>query len=126
MLRWQTIATKGDLVATPEVTTTLADLHSLTEQMEQLPANIADERKAIIAGIDERLENAEGTIAGVSAILDEANTLIGTLKPASDSINETLTTADTLFARYTAMEASKTENGGSPSTSTSMGRRQKI
>lgn len=114
LLRWQTMATKGDLVATPEVTTTLADLHSLTEQMKQLPANIAAEREAIIAGIDGRLENAEGTIAGVSAVLDEANILVDSLKPASDSLNETLTTADTLFARYTAMEASKTENGGEP------------
>lgn len=114
LLRWQTMAIKGDLVATPELTTTLADLHSLTEQMEQFPANIAAEREAIIAGIDGRLEHADGTIAGVRAVLDEANTLVGTLKPASDSFNETLTTADTLFARYTAMEASNTGHGGEP------------
>ncbi|MGK2925336.1 MAG: hypothetical protein ACSLE2_06920 [Lysobacterales bacterium] len=107
LLRWQTMAIKADLIVTPEVTATLADVHSLTDQMEQLPANIAAERKAILTGVDASLEHADGTIAGVRAVLDEANTLVGTLKPASDSFNEMLTTADALFARYTAMEASK-------------------
>lgn len=114
LLRWQTMAIKGDWVATPELTTMLADVHSLTEQIEQLPANIATEREAILTGIDERLEQADGTIAEVRSVLDEANTLAETLKPASDSFNETLTTADTLFARYAAMQASKTGDKGDP------------
>ena len=46
LLRWQAEAAKDDLLATPEVGKALADVHRLTEQVEQLPRNIATERRA--------------------------------------------------------------------------------
>ncbi len=114
LLRWQAAAIKDDWVATPEINTALADAHSVTAQIERLPANIAAERQAIFTGIDDRLQRADVTIANVRAALDEANTFVASLKPASESLNEMITTADTLFARYAALGGSKTGNEGDP------------
>ncbi len=114
LLRWQVAAIKGDLVATPELNTALADVHSVTDQIEQLPANIAAERQAILTCIDDRLQGADATIANVRATLDEANTFATSLKPVGESFNEMLTTADTLYARYAASDQAKTGNEGEP------------
>ncbi len=114
LLRWQVAAMKGDLVATPELDTALADVHSLTDQIERLPANIAAERQAMLTGLDDRLQGADATIANLRAALDEADTFVASLKPASESFHEVLTTADTLFARFAALEQSKTGNKGRP------------
>jgi hypothetical protein len=114
LLRWQVVAMKDDLVATPELTTALADMHSVTDQIERLPANIAAERQAILTGLDDRLQRADATIANVRAALDEANTFVASLTQAGESLNEMLTTADTLFARYAALDRSKTGNEGHP------------
>ncbi len=114
LLRWQAAAMKGDLVATPEINTALADVHSMTDQIERLPANIAAERQAILTGIDDRLQRADATIANVRATLDEADTFVASLKPVGESLNEMLTTTDTLFARYAALDRSKTGNEGRP------------
>lgn len=110
LLQWQAVAMKEDLVATPELNTALADLHSVTDQIERLPANIAAERQAILTGLDDRLQRADATIANVQAALDDANRFVASLKPAGESLNEMLTTADTLFARYAVLDRSKTGN----------------
>ena len=114
LLRWQAAAMKEDLVATDELTTVLADVHRVTDQIEQLPANIAAERQAILTGIDDRLQRADATIAEVRATLDEASTFVSLLEPAGESLNEMLSTADTLFARYAALDGSKTDDEGRP------------
>ncbi|HET9868018.1 MAG TPA: hypothetical protein VFQ06_12045, partial [Nitrospira sp.] len=114
LLRWQAVAMKDDWVATPELDTALADVHRVTDQIERLPANIAAERQAILTGLDDRLQRADATITNVRATLDEANTFVASLKPAGESLNEMLTTADTLFARYAALDRSKTGNEGHP------------
>lgn len=114
LLRWQAVAMKDEWVATPELNTALADVHRVTDQIERLPANIAAERQAILTGFDERLQRADATIANVRAALDEANTFVASLKPAGESLNEMLTTADTLFARYAAFDQSKTGHEGHP------------
>lgn len=114
LLRWQVVAMKGDLVATPELNTALADVHSVTDQIERLPANIAAERQAILTGLDDRLQRADATIVNVQAALEEANTFVSSLKPVSESFNEMLGSADTLFARYVAMDQPKTGNEGHP------------
>ena len=44
LLRWQLEAVKDGVIATPEVTKTLADVHRLTDQVEQLPKHVAAER----------------------------------------------------------------------------------
>src|SRR5438874_8144190 len=54
LMRWQAEAAKDDLLATPEVAKVLADAHRLTDQVEQLPQNIAAERQAILAAVDQR------------------------------------------------------------------------
>ncbi|MFO7982592.1 MAG: hypothetical protein R6V08_03980 [Desulfuromonadales bacterium] len=112
LLRWQAAAIKDDLIATPELNTAFADVHSVTDQIERLPANIAAERKAILTGLDDRMQRADATIANVRAAIDEANTFVASLKPASESFNELLTTADTMLARHAALQRSKTGNGG--------------
>ncbi len=112
LLRWQAAAMKADLVATPELNTAFADVHSVTDQIEQLPANIAAERQAILTGIDDRLQRADATIANLRAAIEEADTFVALLKPASESFNEMLTTADTLFARFAVSKPSKTGKEG--------------
>ncbi len=114
LLRWQAAAITSDLVATPEFTTAFADVHSVPDQIEQLFANIAAERQAILTGIDDRLQRADATIANVQVAIKEASTFVVSLKPAGESFNEVLTTADTLLARYAALDRSKTGKEGHP------------
>jgi ABC-type transporter Mla subunit MlaD len=105
---------KADLVATPELNTALADMHSVSDQIERLPANIAAERQAIFSELDDRMQRADATIANMRAVLDETNTFVASLKPVGESLNEILTTVDTLFARYASLYRSKTGNEGHP------------
>ncbi len=100
LLRWQSEAVKDDLVSTPEVAAALDNLNRLAEQFEQLPATIAAERQAILAGIDESLKRAETTTASVSEALDKGRELVAALEPASQSLGQTLETGQALFARF--------------------------
>jgi hypothetical protein len=86
LLRWQVEAIKDDTLATPEVGNGLTDFHQLTEQVEQLPKNVAAERQAILAA------------------LTEANGVVTSLGRTSDSLNEMLKTADGLIARYDSVD----------------------
>jgi hypothetical protein len=100
LLRWQAAAIKDDLLATPEVTGALADVHRLTDLAEQLPTHIAAEREAILAAVDSRLAKADGTVSNVKDLVAESKALVASLEPAARSIDQLLKTADTLFARY--------------------------
>ena len=104
LLRWQAAAMKDELVSTPEVAMALADMHRLTDQVEQLPANVAAERQVTLAAIDDRLQRADATAANIKAALAEANTFIAALGPTSESLQETFKTAGTVFARYEAWD----------------------
>jgi len=104
LLRWQAAAAKEDLLATPEFTTALADVHRLTDQAEQLPAHFAAEREAIIAAVDSRLASADATVASVKDLVAETKSLVASLEPASKSIDQMLSTADVLFGRYDAWD----------------------
>ena len=86
LLRWQVEAIKDNTLATPEVGNGLTDFHRLTEQVEQLPKNVAAERKAILAA------------------LTEANGVVTSLGQTSNSLNEMLKTADGLIARYDSVD----------------------
>jgi hypothetical protein len=86
LLRWQVEAIKDDTLATPEVGNGLTDFHHLTEQVEQLPKNVAAERQAILAA------------------LTEANGVVTSLGQTSNSLNEMLKTADGLIARYDSVD----------------------
>jgi hypothetical protein len=112
MLQWKVVAMKDDLVATSELNTAFADVHSVTDQIERLPANIAAERQAILTGLDDRLQCADAAITNVRGAVDEANTFVASLKPVAEVLNEMLTTADTLYGRFAASAQSKTGNEG--------------
>ncbi len=109
LLRWQISAIKDDAVATPGVDTALDDIHRLTQEFEQLPANVAREREAILKGVDERLQNADKTIANVRGALDEADGFADSLKPLINSLKEMLQTAGDLFARFDTWDRWKTD-----------------
>lgn len=114
LMRWQSAAMKDEWVATPELDTALDDIHRLTDEIEQLPANVATERKAILRGVDERLQHADRTIANVRGALDEANEFTDSLLPLSSSLQQTLQTGDDLFTRFDALGPRQTEVGSSP------------
>jgi len=86
LLRWQVEAIKDDTLATTEVGNGLTDFHRLTEQVEQLPKNVAAERQAILTA------------------LTEANGVVTSLGQTSNSLNEMLKTADGLIARYDGVD----------------------
>lgn len=97
LLGWMVEAMKDDLLAAPELGTVLTDVHRLTDQVEQLPKNVAAERQAILAALDDRLKIADGTLSNLKAALTEA-------ARTSDSFREMLETADPLFARFEAWD----------------------
>ncbi|MGE5611708.1 MAG: hypothetical protein ACM359_20850 [Bacillota bacterium] len=97
LLGWTAEAMKEDIFAAPDVGKALADMHRVTDQIEQLPAHVAAERQAILAALDKRLKGADATLGNLRAALTEA---IRT----SDSLKEMLKTADPLFARFDAWD----------------------
>jgi hypothetical protein len=86
LLRWQMETLRDDILATPEVGNGLTDFHRLTDQVEQLPKNVATERQAILGA------------------LTEANGVVTSLGQTSNSLNEMLKTADGLIARYDSVD----------------------
>jgi uncharacterized phage infection (PIP) family protein YhgE len=97
LLGWMVEAMKDDMLAAPELGKVLTDVHRLTDQVEQLPKNVAAERQAILAALDDRLKGADATLSNLKAALTEATR-------TSDSLKEMLKTADPLFARFDAWD----------------------
>ena len=114
LLRWQADAAKEGMLATPEVDRALADMHRLTDQIEQLPKNVAAERQAILAALDERKDMLDAPLANARATIGEMNQLLTSLGPASESLRETIKTADTLFARYDSWSRWSDATGSRP------------
>jgi hypothetical protein len=128
LLRWQTEVLQDATLATPEVNKALADVHRLTDQAEQLPKNIAAERQALLAAFDDRIKvvdavvtNVRGALAGIEAAATsvkgafaEANGAVTSLGQTSNSFNEMLKTADTLYARFDASQRWSTAAGLHP------------
>lgn len=102
LLRWQAAAAKDELLATPELASAVADLHRLSDQAEMLPAHITEQREAILAAIDSRMASADAAFAGAKDVIAEARSLVASLEPASDALDQLLKTGDTLFARFDA------------------------
>jgi hypothetical protein len=103
LLRWEVEAIKDDLMATPEVDTYLADVHRLTDQAQRLPADVAAERKAIVAAVDARVETVNATVADVRSGLREAEDLATTVDAAGRSLDAMLKSANGVLARYDAL-----------------------
>lgn len=114
LLRWQAEALQDATLATPEVGKTLGDVHRLTDQVEQLPKNVAAERQALLAALDERMNRADATIANARAAISEANELVTSLGPAGESLKEMFKAADTLFARYDSWDRWDSTGGSRP------------
>lgn len=104
LLRWEAEAVQDDALANPEVGSALTDIHRLTAVAEQLPKNLADERKAMSATVDEHMKAAEGTVAMIRATVAEARDMGATLGEAGQSLNAMLKTADGLLGRYDSRE----------------------
>jgi len=100
LLRWEAEAVQDEALATPEIGDALTDVHRLTAVAEQLPKNIAAERKAIVATVDDHMKAVEGTVATVRQTVTEANEAAATLPETAQSLNTMLKTADALLARY--------------------------
>jgi phosphate transport system substrate-binding protein len=109
LLRWQTEAAKDDLLATPEVGKGLADVHRLTDQIEQLPRNVATERQAIVAAVDEHLNGADERLVRVRAAIADAKALAATVGHTSGSVDEMLKTASAIFTRFDAWDRWSTD-----------------
>ena len=100
LVRWQAEALQDGALAAPAIGTALADVHRLTDGVEQLPANVAAERQALLAAMDERMDRVDATVGSIGATINDAEQLVTSLGPVSASLNETLKTADAFIARY--------------------------
>src|SRR4051794_34288644 len=78
----------------------MTDIHRPTEQAEKLPQNLANERQAIAAAFDERMNRTDATLVNMKAIISNANALVTAMEPTSKSVNDMLKTAEGLFGRY--------------------------
>jgi len=114
LLRWQVEALQDGMLAPPELGMYLTYIHRLTDQAERLPKNVAAERQAILAALDERMKRADATVANVRAAVSEANELVTSLGPTSLSLNEMLKTADALFTRFDAWDRWALTRGSHP------------
>ena len=106
LLRWEVEAIKDEFLATPEVAAYLADVHRLTAAAERLPANVAAEREAIVAAVDQRLTAVNATVAGVRSALAEAGLLAETVDDAGGSLDAMLRSAEKLLVRYDGLSKS--------------------
>jgi phosphate transport system substrate-binding protein len=97
LLRWQVEAAKDDIVATPEVGKHLSDITRLTDQMEQLPKNVATERQALVTALDDRAKTIDGMITRVREALSEAKGAASSVGDAGNSLTQLLAKADTVF-----------------------------
>src|SRR3954451_13219999 len=102
LLRWQVEAAKDDMIATPEITRYASDISRLTNQAEQLPQNIANERKALVGVLDDRTKAIDATVGRVKDALAEAHVAATSLGAAGDSLKQMLTTAGALMSRLEA------------------------
>jgi hypothetical protein len=57
-------------------------------------------KEDIFISLDDRIKQADATVANVRAVVSEANGVVNSLGQTSNSINEMLKTADGLIARY--------------------------
>ena len=103
LLRWEVEAAKDELFATPEVGTYLADVGRLTDLAGRLPAHVAAEREAVLAGFDERIGAVDATVAGVRSALREAQVVAASVDAAGGSLDGMLNSADDLLRRYESM-----------------------
>ncbi|HUV64293.1 MAG TPA: hypothetical protein VMW24_10365 [Sedimentisphaerales bacterium] len=57
-------------------------------------------KEDIFNTFDDRMKQADATVANVRAVVSDANDLVTSIGPTSNSLNEMLKTADILFARF--------------------------
>jgi hypothetical protein len=99
LLRWQMECAKDEIMATPAVGTYLADMHRLADQVEQLPKNIAAERKAILSAFDDRRPELSEMLVQVRTVIADANTLFASIGRTNEAVTDTLKLTDSMIAR---------------------------
>lgn len=102
LLRWQIAAARDELLATPAVTSAVADLHRLADEVAQLPTRIAAEREAVLAAVDSRIAEVDAAVARVGTTAGELRSLVESLEPALRALDRLLVTSDAVLARYDA------------------------
>jgi small-conductance mechanosensitive channel len=78
----------------------LVDMNRLTDQVEDLPENIAAERQAIVAILDERKDLFGDTLSELRGVLSDANMAATTLDQASRSLDEMLVRATAFISLF--------------------------
>lgn len=114
LLRWQAEALQDSSLATPEVGQSLADVHRLADQMEQFPKNVAAERAAIVAAVDERMRRADTTVANVRAAIDDVKELVASVGSTSKSLEDMFKSADSLWMHYDSWDRWSLTTGSRP------------
>jgi hypothetical protein len=115
LLRWQTEALQDSSLATPAVGQSLADVHRLTDQIEQFPKNVAAEREAIVAAVDERMKRADTTVANIRAAINDVKQLVASVGSTSNSLEDMFKSADSLWMHYDSWDRwSMTTSGARP------------
>jgi hypothetical protein len=103
LLRWEVEAMKDSLLATPEVGTFATDVHRLTDQAARLPSDVAAERTAIVAALDQHIASVDATVGGVRSALREAGEMSASVDAAGRSLDSMLKSAEGVLARYDAL-----------------------
>jgi len=114
LLRWQLDGVSDGVMATPEVSTYLGDVHRLTDQVEQLPKHVADERQAILSAFDDRKAGLSDVLSKVRGAIADANALAVSVGRTSNSLNEMLKTGDGLAARFDSPDKGATTQPSHP------------
>jgi hypothetical protein len=63
-------------------------------------------KEDLFIALDDRTKQADAMVANVRAVISEANDLVVSMGPTSQSLNEMLKSADGLLARYNSMDKS--------------------
>src|SRR5688572_6777539 len=121
MFSWQAEALNYELLTTPELSRALnnfdnfsTSLNRLNLAIDRLPRDVATERQAIIAAIDQREKMINSVVASVRATITDLDKLLVNVKEVvagserlavalrstSDSLTGTIHAADTAAARY--------------------------
>ncbi len=92
LVGWELELLLHDVVGSPTVNQTLADVHRVSDTVAGLPDTIAAEREAWWAAIDERSDRAD-------AVLQELNQALPAAESLSGSVRDTIESLGTLVQR---------------------------
>jgi hypothetical protein len=77
LFSWHAEALLEEVLLQPEVLESVSSFHTLADALERLPEDIASERQAIFAGLDERNESLGTTVRQLREAIDAGHALSG-------------------------------------------------